>query len=225
MAKILLIEDDTHVGEVVVDILETANHTVEWTKNGTEALDRLNLYEYDLGIFDWNVPGMTGIEVCRRYRANGGVIPILLLTGNSAIGERVDGLDAGADDYLTKPFSLKELIARVRALLRRPPHATADLLEFSGLVIDVRACKVTRDGAGISLLPKELALLEFLVRHPNRVFSVQDLLNRIWSSESDSSEDAVRQCITRLRKKIDFDSQPSLIVTVKGLGYKVEIPD
>ncbi|HEY9717631.1 MAG TPA: response regulator transcription factor [Trichormus sp.] len=224
MAKILLIEDDTLIGEAVVDVLETANHTVEWTQNGKEALERLNLYEYDLGVFDWNVPGMPGIEVCRQYRAKGGAIPIILLTGNSEIGERVDGFDAGADDYLTKPFSLKELVARVRALLRRPPQTASDILEFSGLAIDCKTCKVTRNGIDIPLLPKELALLEFLVRHPEQVFSVQDLLNRIWSSESDSTEDAVRQCITRLRKKIDLEGQPDLIVTVKGLGYKLQLP-
>src|ERR1700722_6769045 len=140
MAKILLIEDDTLIGEAVVDVLETANHTVEWTQNGKEALDRLNLYEYDLGVFARNGPGMPGIEVCRQYRAKGGAIPIILLTGNSEIGERVDGFDAGADDYLTKPFSLKELVARVRALLRRPPQTATDILEFSGLTIDCKTC-------------------------------------------------------------------------------------
>ncbi|NJL72512.1 MAG: response regulator transcription factor, partial [Candidatus Competibacteraceae bacterium] len=143
------------------------------------------------------------------------------LTGKSSVEDRVTGLDAGADDYLPKPFSMKELSARVRALLRRPEPMVSELVQLGPLQIDLKFHKVMRGHEEVNLLAKEISLLEFLVRHRGQVFSVDDLLNKVWHSESDSSEDAVRQCVTRLRRKIDGDGEDSLIITVKGLGYKV----
>lgn len=222
MPKILLAEDDALIGQSIVDGLQGTGHTVEWVQNGREGADRLRLYNYDLAILDWNMPEMTGIEVCKQYRANGGAIPIIMLTARSKDDQKVEGLDAGADDYLTKPFSLVELAARIRALLRRPTDSFKTALMLGDVSINPAACKATRAGQEIDLLPKEMALLEFLIRHPNQVFGVNDLLNYVWSSESESTEDAVRQCVARLRKKLDIDGLRSPIVTVKGLGYRIE---
>ena len=221
MPKILVVEDDHLVADAVIEGLNLANHTVEWTTLGKEALDRLRLYDYDLIVLDLNLPDMHGLDVCREFRSRGGNLPILMLTGLSTLPQKEEGLDAGADDYLTKPFAVRELTARVRALLRRPPQQLPDVLRAGDLILDVAQVKLTRDGGEITLQPKEFALLEFLMRHTNQVFGVQELLNRLWSSESDSSELAVRQTITRLRKKIDKAGADSVIVTVTGLGYKI----
>jgi DNA-binding response OmpR family regulator len=221
MAKILLIEDDHNTIQAVSDFLGVANnYTIECVKAGKEGLDRLQLYQYDLAIVDWSLPEMTGLEICSTYRANGGAVPILMLTGKDAISDKVLGLDAGADDYLTKPFSLAELTARVRALLRRPPENVKAILQVGNLVFDTKTLQVTKIQKEISLLPKELVLLEFFMRHPDQYFTAATLLNRLWSSESDSTEQAVRQAIVRLRRKIEDDGE-ELLVTSKGLGYKL----
>jgi len=221
VAKILLVEDDQAVAEAIVDALEFESNVVEHVDCGLEASQRLKLYQYDLVVLDWDLPRKSGVEVCGEYRSGGGTLPILMLTGKSSVEDRVTGLDAGADDYLPKPFSMKELSARVRALLRRPEPMVSELVQLGPLQIDLKFHKVTRGQEELNLLAKEISLLEFLVRHRGQVFSVDDLLNKVWHSESDSSEDAVRQCVTRLRKKIDGESENSLIITVKGLGYKV----
>ena len=221
MAKILLVEDDQAVAEAIVDALEFESNVVEHVDCGLEASQRLKLYQYDLVVLDWDLPRKSGVEVCGEYRSGGGTLPILMLTGKSSVEDRVTGLDAGADDYLPKPFSMKELSARVRALLRRPEPMVSELVQLGPLQIDLKFHKVMRGQEELNLLAKEISLLEFLVRHRGQVFSVDDLLNKVWHSESDSSEDAVRQCVTRLRKKIDGEGENSLIVTVKGLGYKV----
>lgn len=222
MAKILLVEDDPSTLEAVSDSLEFEHHVVEKVVSGLEAADRLRLYQYDLAILDWGLPGKPGVQVCREYRQSGGKTPILMLTGKSEVGDRVEGLDAGADDYLGKPFNMRELSARVRALLRRPEGLISETISVRGLTLDLKEWRVTRDGREIALLAKELAVLSHLMRHMGQVFSVDDLLNKVWHSESDSGEDAVRQCITRLRKKIDLDGEESIVTTVKGLGYKIE---
>ena len=147
-----------------------------------------------------------------------------MLTAKGYINDRTTGLDSGADDYLTKPFDMRELSSRVRALLRRSVVLNSDVLKAGNVSINMQTFRAFKDDVEIKLLPKELSLLAFLIKHREQVFSVDDLLNRVWSSESDSSSDAVRQCITRLRRKLDSAGQPSVIVTVTGLGYKVDLP-
>ena len=225
MTKVLVVEDDQAVAEAILDSLEQLNLTVELVENGIEGGERLTIYYYDLVILDLDLPGKTGMEICREYRAGGGLIPVLMLTASSAKSSIVNGLQSGADDYLTKPFAIEELNARVAALLRRPRAQVPDVITLGNLVFDQTNQKVTKAGCQINLLPKELALLQFFMRHPNQTFSVADLLNRVWSSESDSSDEAVWQSIARLRRKIDDQQGESLIVTVKGMGYKISVPN
>jgi two-component system OmpR family response regulator len=173
-------------------------------------------------ILDWQLPGMSGVDVLKQFRNQGGSTPVLMLTGKGNIEEKEQGLDSGADDYLTKPFHFKELSARLRAMLRRPAVTTGNQLKLRGIELDLAARKVSREGEEVHLLPKELALLEFLLRHPNEVFSPEALLDRVWHSESDSSVDTVYTTMRTLRKKISTEKSGALIKTVHGLGYTIE---
>src|SRR5262249_34277288 len=175
-------------------------------------------------ILDWQLPGMAGIDICKEFRSQGGMTPVLMLTGKSAISDKETGLDAGADDYLTKPFHMKELSARVRALFRRASRGTSNILTIGDLVLDPSNYRVTRDGVEIQLQKREFALLEFLMRNPNRVFSSEALLERVWVTDADVTPDAIRVYIMRLRKKVDEGAKASLIQTVHGVGYKLQTP-
>lgn len=223
MAKILLVEDDLGLQRMVRDWLTFEHHLVETADNGRDGMDKLQFYEYDLVILDWELPSMTGIEICKAFRTQGGTTPVLLLTGKGTISDKESGFEAGADDYLTKPFHLKELSLRLRSLLRRSSTALqGDTLKFRDLELEPSNHCVMRQGKDLQLLPKEFALLEFFMRHPNQVFSAESLLSRVWTSENETSVDAVSTCIKRLRKKVDIEGQPSVIKTVHGVGYKLE---
>lgn len=224
MAKILVVEDEPDFSELVGEWLKNQHHVVEIVGNGEDALDRLRFYKYDIVVLDWMLPGVSGLEVCKTFRSNGGTTPILLLTAKKHVDEKEAGLDAGADDYLTKPFEMKELSARIRALLRRPQAFAGAVLQVGDLVLEPNTYKVTRNGEDLVLLPKEFALLEFLMRYPNQVFSAEALLDRVWSSDSEASPETIRTYIKRLRKKIDIDGHPSVLSTVHGVGYKLEAP-
>ncbi|MBC7999202.1 MAG: response regulator transcription factor [Leptolyngbya sp.] len=224
MAKVLVIEDEPDFSDLIGGWLKTEHHTVETVDNGEDGLDRLKFYKYDIIILDWVLPGLSGVEVCSNYRSTGGTTPILMLTSKKHVDEKSAGLDAGADDYLTKPFELKELSARVRALLRRPTAFSGSILQAGSLALEPNSFKVTRGGAEIALLPKEFALLEFLMRHPGQVFSAEAILDRVWTSESEASPETIRTYIKRLRKKLDVEGQPSILGTVHGVGYKLDPP-
>lgn len=222
MAKILLVEDDPEVCEVVTDWLVDEHYTVDVVNNGAEAIERLRFDKYDVLIFDWQLPDLTGIEICKKFRSKGGNTPVLMLTGKSEIVDKETGLDAGADDYLTKPFHPRELSARIRSLLRRSGDLKQNVLTCGDLELDPQGFKVTKGGKEVALLPKEFALLEFFLRHPNQVFSPEALLDRVWSAESEASPDTIRVHITKLRGKIDNEGQPSMIKTIHRQGYKWE---
>lgn len=224
MAKVLVIEDEPDFSDLIGGWLKNENYTVETVDTGEDGLDRLKFYKYDIIILDWVLPGLSGVEVCRDYRNTGGTTPILMLTSKKHVDEKSQGLDAGADDYLTKPFELKELSARVRALLRRPSAFAGSILKVGTLALEPNSFKVKRGADEISLLPKEFALLEFLMRHPNQVFSAEAILDRVWASESEASPETIRTYIKRLRKKLDVEGQPSILATVHGVGYKLEPP-
>jgi len=225
VAKVLVAEDNLDFLEQIVGWLKSEGYTVESVTTGTSALERLKFYEYDVVILDWNMPGMTGLEICTEFRENGGITPILMLTGRDTTRDKTQGLDAGADDYLTKPFDLLELSARLRSLQRRPKLVQGAVLRAGALELNTVAREATINSAQrIVLLPLEYALLEFLMRHPNEVFSHTVLVDRVWKSESNSTAEAVRTCVMSLRKKIAVDGVPSIIKTVHGLGYKLEEP-
>jgi len=207
------------------DWLGEDGYQVELVDNGAAAQERLGKQPYDVLIVDWGLPDIAGTDLCKQYRDGGGSASILMLTGRGAITDKEEGLDAGADDYLTKPFHPRELSARLRALLRRPRELRDNILQAADITLDPGAARVTRAGKEVNLLPKEFALLEFLMRNPNQVFAADVLLDKVWSKESENSPDTVRVHITKLRSKIDKEGEPSIIRTVHRVGYKLEVPE
>ncbi len=221
MGKALVIEDDAAVAASIAELLETMSLTVEVAYDGEEGLYRLSHSPYDIAVVDWHLPGMNGGELCRAYRERGGQAAIIMLTNRDKTTQKVEGLELGADDYLTKPFDCNELVARVRALLRRPPVMLSKRIEKTGVQLDYKTCTVAVNGKTSKLLPKEFEVLEFLLKHPEHYFSTDDLIKHLWSSESDVGPEAVRVCISRIRTKVDQKGFSSLIETSKGWGYKI----
>ncbi|PZM85928.1 MAG: DNA-binding response regulator [Candidatus Melainabacteria bacterium] len=221
MAKIVVVEDDKDLVNLIKGILSVERHTIDSVHDGHQALAIIQMHPYDLVILDWMLPGRTGTEICKDYRARGGAAPILMLTAKSTIDDRAEGLDSGADDYLTKPFHPKEFTARVRALLRRPQAVMAKTMKAADIELDPSQIKVFKANKEIHLLPKEFALLELFLRYPTQVFSAEALLDRVWNTDSSASLDTVRTYIKTLRKKIDTDPKDSLIRTVHGVGYSL----
>lgn len=222
MAKVLVVEDEKNLSEHIADCLKTDRHTVEVVSNGDDALGLLRAFDYELVLLDVGLPGMSGVEVLKSYRTAGGKARVLMLTGKGQIDDKEAGFGAGADDYLTKPFDQRELLMRVRALLRRDA-SSADHLEIGSLRLDNKALQVQLLGKPIKLAPQEFALLEFLMRHPNEVFSADALLSRVWRSDEDATIDSVRMCVTRLRAKLKGDENKPIIATVFGSGYKLDV--
>ena len=221
MAKILFLEDEKALADIVLDVLSANDYMVDHVSLAADAKVRLRVYQYDLVILDVNLPDGNGVEVCRDFRSSGGLTPVLMLTGRNKVQEKALGLDAGADDYLTKPFHVDELSARVRALLRRPTGFVGSTLKFADLELNTSTHRVSKAGAEIQLLPKEFTLLEFLMKHTGQVFSAEALIERLWPTDSEASPDAIRIYITRLRNKIDTKGETSLISTMRGVGYRL----
>jgi len=219
----LIVEDEAAIAQVVKDALSDSKHTVDMVHCGADARAYLHSVDYDLIIFDWQLPDCTGIDLCNEYRAGGGLSPILFLTGRGTVPDRIAGLDSGADDYLTKPFDVRELLSRVRALLRRPPAVTYKAIKVRNLELDPVNHVMTIAGSEIKLYPKEFALLELFMRNPQRVFSADDLLAKVWPTDSDASIETVRTTILRLRQKVELDAENPLIRTVRGVGYRLEL--
>lgn len=217
MAKILVVEDDKGILDSIKSVLEAEHHQVETASDGSDGLYLLSKYPFDAAVLDWQLPNKDGVDILREYRAEGGKAPILMLTGKSTIDDKEEGLDAGADDYLTKPFSAKELAARVRALLRRQPLSSSNILSAAGIEMDPSSMLVKVKGVPVELLPREFQLLEFLLRNPNRVFEQSAILDRVWPSDSDATGEALRSTVKRLRKKVDPDGE--IVRTVHGIGY------
>ncbi len=225
MAKVLIVEDDKHLSELVVDWLTAEKYSTEAVYKGTDGLERLKFYKYDVVILDWEMPGMTGPEVVRHFRDDGGTTPILMLTGKKEIEEKAEGLDAGADDYLTKPFEMKELSARLRALLRRSNFLNKTTLKAGNLTLDPVSRKVLLFDKEVDLQPKEFSLLEFLLRHPNQPFNAEAIMDRVWTASSDAAPDTVRLHVMRLRNKIDEPGKESIIRTLHRVGYMLVVPE
>ncbi len=181
MAKILIVEDETDLAACLQSALAKDQHIVEIIDNGEEAARHLSTYGFDLIILDWMLPGMSGIDVCKRYRKNGGDAQVMMLTARSHVDDRAEGLDAGADDYLGKPFHMKEFLARVRAMLRRSNHTHSHLLKIGDIVIDTSASHLESNDKKSKLLRKELDILVFLLKYPGRSFTAEELLMVLYS--------------------------------------------
>jgi DNA-binding response OmpR family regulator len=221
VAKILLVEDDVQLASLVQRWLSKDGHTVEMVHNGGDGQLRLRFDHYDLIVLDWNLPEVEGIDILKDVRSRGDATPILMLTGRKDIEEKIRGLEGGADDYLPKPFDGRELMARIRVLLKRPKTFLTDAYKVGDIELDTKTHTVKRAGASVDLLPKEFALLEFFMRHPNQYFSATTLLENVWPSESDSTTEALTSCIKRMRKKLDREGEDSIIRNERGAGYGI----
>jgi DNA-binding response OmpR family regulator len=220
---LLVVEDDRALAGLLRRTLLRELHVVDLAHDGCEGLERAESGVYDVVILDLMLPCLDGVEVARRLRADGVSTPILMLTARDALQDRLHGFDAGADDYLIKPFAFEELLARLRAVSRRgTATAEADRLIVDDLVLDQRTHEITRAGHPIVLAPKEYALLEYLMRHPGQVLSRTLIMERVWDYGFDSFANVVDATIRRLRKAIDEGHEHPLIHTVRGMGYKLK---
>lgn len=220
--KILVVEDNQYVASSLSLILNHRNYVTEIAFDGEEAWGFIKLFDYDLIILDITLPKIDGISLCRQIRSDGLQTPIMLLTGLSCPHEKAVGLDAGADDYMVKPFDEEELTARIRALLRRGKIKSLPVLKWGSLQLDPRSHEVTYNKQFITLTPKEYALLELFLRNTYQVFSCSTILDRIWSYEDAPTEEAVRTHIKGLRMKLKAADAPSnMIETVYGVGYRL----
>jgi len=220
--KILIVEDDEFITEALRLVLAQQHYAVETANDGEAAWELVQVFAYDLILLDVKLPKLDGISLCRRLRSRGYQMPILLITGQDSSHDRVVGLDAGADDYLVKPFDREELVARVRALLRRGNLTSAPLLEWGKLRLDPSSCEVTYDQQPIHLTPKEYALLELFLRNNRRVYSCNAILEHLWSYDKTPGEEAVRTQIKGLRQKLKAVGASDLIETVYGIGYRLK---
>lgn len=219
-----MVEDEVRLAKLTRQMLEEEHYQVEVANEGRQGLEMALAGNYDLLILDWMLPGLDGLQICRAVRREGNNVPVLMLTARDAVLDRVSGLDAGADDYLTKPFAFEELLARVRALSRRrlhPENLANPVLKIEDLELDLASHRVSRNGKPIDLTAKEYALLEYLMRNAGRVLSRDQIINNVWEYDFDATSNVVDIYIHYLRTKIDGHSAKKLIQTVRGVGYSL----
>jgi DNA-binding response OmpR family regulator len=219
--RVLLIEDDRKAARLLSRGLQEEGFVVDVAATGEAGEEQAALNEYDLVILDWLLPGRDGLAVCRALRASGNSTPILMLTARDSVADRVSGLGTGADDYLTKPFAFDELLARIRALLRRTRSAQPAVLKVADLTLDPVTRRVARGALAITLTPKEYAILEVLMRNLGQVVSRTRLAERVWDEASEVLDNLVDAHVSHLRKKIDREAGVPLIQTVRGVGYRL----
>lgn len=217
--RLLVVEDEPTIANFVRQGLTEAGYAVDVARDGQEGLDYALAANYDALILDIMLPRLDGIQLLRQLRSHGHKTPALMLTARDTVDNRVEGLDAGADDYLVKPFAFPELMARVRALLRRPPLQLGTVLQFADLRMDTARYVVERNGRLIELSPREYAVLEYLLRHPNQVLSRTQIGEHVWNFDFYNESNVVDVYVGYLRRKIDQPGEPSLIHTVRGVGY------
>ncbi len=217
--RILLVEDEQDAVRMLAKGLREQSYAVDVAENGLEGLEKAELNPYDLLILDVMLPGMDGMEICRRLRRQGSRVPILLLTARDGVNDRISGLDCGADDYLSKPFDFGELLARIRALLRRGTELKETILKVGDLTVDTRTHAVTRAGAAIPLTAKEYALLEYLVSRPGDVVTRADISEHVWEETYDPFSNLIEVYVQRLRRKLDTRGGSPLLHTRRGEGY------
>jgi DNA-binding response OmpR family regulator len=217
--RVLIVEDQPELADFLGRVLRDATWAVDQVASGGAALAALAAAPYDLVVLDVGLPDLDGFEVCRRHRESGGRTPLLMLTARDALPDRVRGLDSGADDYLTKPFAVDELLARLRALARRPPATHDAVLRYADVELSPAARTASRGGRAIRLTAREFALLEYLMRTPERVLSRGQILEHVWDDNFDPVANAVDVLVGRVRRKLDPDGTDPLIHTLRGQGY------
>jgi two-component system copper resistance phosphate regulon response regulator CusR len=217
--RLLLVEDDARIARFVAKGLREQTYAVDVAESGEDALYQAAINSYDLIILDVMIPGRNGFEVCRELRKTGQRMPILMLTARDAVEDRITGLDHGADDYLTKPFEFRELLARLRALLRRSAELRLPQITISDLVLDTGAQNVSRAGKKVPLTAKEYALLEFLARNAGRVIGRAEIAEHVWDETFDPFSNLIEVYVNRVRRKIDTGSAQPLLHTRRGAGY------
>ena len=220
--RILVVDDDAAVRDSLARTLRFEGHEVQLAGDGLAALDAVGRHDPDAVILDVSMPGLDGLETCRRLRADGVFTPVLMLTARDSVGDRVAGLDAGADDYLVKPFALQELLARLRALLRRSllvPVPADGALRFGDLRLDERTREVWRGERPLSLTRTEFAILEVFLRHPRQVLTRSALFEHVWGYDFGETSNSVHVYLGYLRRKLEADGEPRLLHTVRGVGF------
>ncbi len=223
--RILVVEDEVAAATVLAKGLREHAHAVDVAADGDEALERVGVNDYDLLILDVLLPGINGLDLCRQLRDQGAAVPILMLTARGGLDQRVEGLDAGADDYLSKPYHFPELLARIRALHRRGPSLANAVLTVDDLSVDTRARRVERGGQLVQLTAKEYALLEYLARRQGEVVGRADIAEHVWDDSFDPLSNLIEVYIQRLRRKVDDGHPVKLIQTRRGSGYTLAAGD
>ena len=229
--KILLVEDEPDLGRAVQQALSREKYIVDWVQNGSEAWNYLDnrWTGYTMAVFDWLLPGLTGIELCQRLRRQNSPLPVLMLTARDSMADKVKGLDAGADDYLVKPFGMAELLARLRALQRRSPQTYSQTLQVGRLNLDYATSTVsvqmTDQTEVVQLTAKEFQLLEHFMRHPQQIINRDQLMNALWEVQAEPASNVVSAQIRLLRRKLAPYNCDEMIDTVYGLGYRFNLTD
>jgi DNA-binding response OmpR family regulator len=221
--RILVVEDEHKIANSIKQGFEQESFAVDVAYTGTDGYDLASTEEYDVMLLDLLLPGMDGVTMCKKLRAENIHTPILMLTARGQISDKVNGLNSGADDYLTKPFAFEELLARVRALVRRPKYTIGTKLTMDDLILDVSAFELTRATKPIRLSNREFSLLEYLMRHPNKTLTKDQIIGHVWNYDADVLPNTVEVYIGYLRSKIDkpFPKKPALIHTIRGFGYRI----
>lgn len=222
--RILVVEDEHRIGTSLKKGLELEKYAVDLTFEGRDGFDMATTEEYDCIILDLMLPGMDGLVICKKLREMNIHTPILMLTAKSQTEDKIKGLDSGADDYLTKPFSFEELLARVRALIRRPSGSQNPILKVGDLEMDTINFEVKRGNTQINLSSKEYSLLDYLMRHAGKIISKDQITSHVWNYDDDILPNTVEVYIRKLRQKIEvpFKDKKSILKTVRGFGYKIE---
>jgi two-component system copper resistance phosphate regulon response regulator CusR len=222
--RILLVDDEEDFARLLARGLRERSYAVDVAGDGDGAIEKAAVHSYDLAILDILLPGVNGLELCRALRDRGFTAPILMLTALDQPADRIAGLDSGADDYLAKPFDFGELLARLRALLRRAPAIVSSVLRLDGLTVDTRTRRVARDGADVDLTAKEYALLEYLARRAGEVVTREEISQHVWDEQYDPFSNLIEVYVQRLRRKIDGARASKLIHTHRGEGYRLGEP-
>ena len=219
--RLLLVEDDAEVGAMLTEALGHRGHVVDWVRTGTDALHTSGEQGYDVVLLDVGLPDVSGLDVCRRIRARDPDVGVIMLTGRGGIPARVEGLDAGADDYLPKPISLAELDARLRALARRGSRPVVEVLVTRTIVVDPAARTVQRQGRAVPVAGREYALVELLVRRAGQVVRRDELVAQLWDRAAEVTDNAVDVLVAAVRRKLDAPFESPVVETVRGVGYRL----